>query len=322
MGKGRRRPPKAFPGKYFENLKRLVMDRYCSNCSACVAACPVRGISITSYSSPPYFPGWEEDCTDCGFCVRVCPRWDYKPLSGIGLYFEIMAVKSKRFKGQDGGAVTEILASAMERGIIDSALVVRRDEKWKPEAFIATNVEEVIEASGTKYSHAFPLSALKAGGYEKIAIVGTPCVASAARKLQREVGKFSKKIAMVVSLFCMENFYYPKLVEFLEKKGVNLESVEKMDIKKGKFYAYPDVSFPVKELDEIVPEGCRVCQDFTGVESDVSVGSVGSPDGYSTVIIRSESLLDLIKSADVEIEKANVKAVEKLAEFKVKMHSG
>jgi coenzyme F420 hydrogenase subunit beta len=41
--------------------------------------------------------------------------------------------------------------------------------------------------------------------------------------------------------------------------------------------------------------------------ADISVGSVGSPDGYSTVIIRSkkgEELFGLLK--DLEMERANV----------------
>ncbi|MFQ6118857.1 MAG: Coenzyme F420 hydrogenase/dehydrogenase, beta subunit C-terminal domain, partial [Methanosarcinales archaeon] len=33
---------------------------------------------------------------------------------------------------------------------------------------------------------------------------------------------------------------------------------------------------------------CKVCQDFSAVESDVSVGSVGSKEGFSSVIVRKE----------------------------------
>ncbi len=324
MGKGRRKPPKKIPGKYFENLKRVVMDNYCCNCAACVAACPVKGISVTSYSSPPYFPGWEDNCTDCGFCVRACPRWDYVPLSGTGSYVEALAVKSNRFDGQDGGAVTEILVSAMEKGIVDFALVVAGDENWKPSPLLTGNVEEVVLSSKTKYSHAYPLSALKGlkgASSERIAVVGTPCVVSAVRKLQAEMGKFARKIKLVIGLFCMENFYYPELMKFLKEKGVDISSVEKMDIKKGKFILRPSgTSFPVKELDGIVPPGCRVCQDFTSVQSDISVGSVGSPDGFSTVLIRNAEYLDLVKSLNAEFGEVNLDIVEKLANFKVRIH--
>ena len=73
-------------------------------------------------------------------CVIACPRWNYSPLSGIGKYIEILAAKSNRFRGQDGGVVTEILASAMEMGIIDSAIVVSRNEKWEPVVLHAKSV--------------------------------------------------------------------------------------------------------------------------------------------------------------------------------------
>ncbi len=322
MGKGKK-PPKLLPGTYFENLKKVVMEKVCSGCSACVAACP-RGLRVVGYDSTPDFPEWVEDCIDCGFCVRVCPRWSYKPQSGLGSYVSAFSMKSRRFKGQDGAAVTEIIVSAMEAGIIDAAVVVGRDESWKPYAMLAKTPDEVVNCSGTKYSIAYPLSVLKGlkgRGDKKIAVVGTPCVVSGVRKLQLEMGKFAKKIALVVGLFCMENFFYPELAEFLKNRGVEISSVEKMDIKKGKFIVYPSgVSFPVKELDEIVPSGCKVCQDFTAIESDVSVGSVGSPDGYSIVLLRNPALKDFFDSLDAEFGDANVDVVKKLADFKVKIH--
>ncbi len=324
MGKGKK-PPKTFPGTYFENLKKVVMEKICSNCSACVAACP-KGLRVVDISKTPDFPEWADDCSDCGFCVRACPRWNYSPLSGVGSFVRALAMKSRRFDGQDGAMVTEILVSAMEAGLIDRALVVGRDENWRPVAYIANSEDEIVRASGTKYSHAYPLSALKGlrgKGGERIAVVGTPCVVSGIRNLQREFGKFARKVTLVVGLFCMENFYYPDLSGFLREKGVDIGSVEKMDIKKGKFMVYPqNVSFPVKELDEIVPPGCKVCQDFTAVESDISVGSVGSPDGYSTVIVRNPALNSLIDSmTDVEVGEVKLEVVEKLANFKVKIHS-
>jgi len=35
-------------------------------------------------------------------------------------------------------------------------------------------------------------------------------------------------------------------------------------------------------------EGCKICADFTGLFSDISVGYIGSPAGKSTVIIRTD----------------------------------
>ncbi|RZN15711.1 MAG: hypothetical protein EF812_01635 [Methanosarcinales archaeon] len=64
-----------------------------------------------------------------------------------------------------------------------------------------------------------------------------------------------------------------------------------------------------EELDKYTRAGCGVCPDFTSVYADISVGSEGSPQGWSTVIARTEQgkqlyqmLLDkeLIESAEVD----------------------
>lgn len=225
--------------------------------------------------------------------------------------------------------VTEILASAMEMGLIDRAVVVGRDENWKPVILQATSVEELKEAAGTKYSFVSVMpelrKAIKSGN---VAIVGTPCMVSGARNLQSNLLKYRKNLKLVVGLFCMENFYYDQLAEALKSKGVDdLTKVEKMDIKKGKFIVKigeEEISFGVKELDDIVPSGCKVCQDFVAVESDVSVGSVGSPDGFSSVIVRTEvakKIVDYIKEKGyVEFSEANVEVIKKLINYKKKIH--
>jgi len=318
-----KKPPKTMKDvKYFGNLKAEVIDKkICSRCLTCVASCPVKGIT-----NQLEFPDWEEKCRDCGFCVIACPRWNYSPLSGIGKYIEILAAKSNRFQGQDGGMVTEILASAMEMGIIDSAIVVGRNENWEPVVLHAKSVEDLEKAAGTKYSFADVMPELrKVKG--KVAIVGTPCMVSGARNLQK-LPKYRDKIKLIVGLFCMENFYYDQLAEALKSKGVDdLTKVEKMDIKKGKFIVKmgeEKISFGVKELDGIVPSGCKVCQDFVAVESDVSVGSVGSPNGFSSVIVRTDvakKIVDYIKEKGyAEFSEANVEVIKKLINYKKKIH--
>jgi len=319
----KKKPPKIIDAKYFGNLKVGVIDKeICSHCSTCVAACPAKGIQPTRVID---FPNWEEDCTDCGFCIRVCPRWEYKPLKGIGDYIEVFAAKSSRFSGQDGGMVTEVLASAMEMGIIDSAVVTGKDDEWRPEAFVAKSVEELSKASGTKYSYSNVMPTLRKAGKASIGLVGTPCIVSGARKLQENMAKYKKNIKLVIGLFCTENFHYDDLRKFLESKSVDVSAVEKMDIVKGKFIVKPqDISFPVKEMDEIVPSGCKVCQDFAAIQSDISIGCVGAKDGYSAVIVRTETgkqVIDYIREkGHAEFDSANIKVIEKLVNFKIKIH--
>ena len=95
----------------------------------------------------------------------------------------------------------------------------------------------------------------------------------------------------MIGLFCFEAFNSAKLKEELKTRlGIDLDRVEKTQVRQGKFTAIVEdreVSCRVKDLDGASEVACRFCDDFTSRLADVSVGSVGSKPGYSTVIVRS-----------------------------------
>ncbi|KAF5413618.1 MAG: F(420)H(2) dehydrogenase subunit F [Candidatus Methanophagaceae archaeon] len=289
---------------YFENLKSVVIDtEICSRCLTCAAVCPG---GITVVGDKVDFPDYETKCLDCGACVRVCPRFVYEPLSGMGPSTAFIAGRSKRFAGQDGAMVTELIVSAMEMGIIDRGLFAGRNENWETEMFHVRDPEQlaITTLSGTKYTFADVLPELKkAVKFTKngVGVVGTPCIVSGVRKLQQEYPIFREKVKLVVGLFCTENFHYSAISQYLRDKGVDFSKLVKTDITMGKFIATMtdnEVKFKVKALEEILPSGCNVCCDFTAVEADVSVGSVGSVPGFSTISVRepiAQKILDYIK---------------------------
>jgi coenzyme F420 hydrogenase subunit beta len=280
---------------FFENLKAAVIDaKTCSRCLTCVSICP-SGL-IVNEEDIVDFPHFDEKCLDCGACVRVCPRYDYQPKSGLGTYLEFTAGKSKRFKGQDGAMATEFLMSAMDMGLIDRGLFVDRDEVWRTSVFHVRTPDQLhpLPLSGTKYTFADVIPELKKAVLltkKGVGVVGTPCMISGIRKLQEEFPVFREKVKLVIGLFCTENFHYEEIAKYLKDKGVDFTKLVRTDITKGKFIAKmtdAEVKFKVAEFEEILPSGCRVCTDFTAVESDVSVGSVGSAVGFSTIVIRTE----------------------------------
>ena len=44
---------------------------------------------------------------------------------------------------------------------------------------------------------------------------------------------------------------------------------------------------PITEVKNFVLKHCLVCEDFTSELADISIGSDGSPEGWSTVIVRT-----------------------------------
>src|SRR4030043_382689 len=104
-----------------------------------------------------------------------------------------------------GGIVTQLLVYALEKGIIDGALVVRmkKDKPLEPEPFIARSREEIISASKSKYCPVAANVVLKAILSEKgrVAVVGLPCHINGIRKAESALPELKKKIVLHVGLF-------------------------------------------------------------------------------------------------------------------------
>ena len=54
---------------------------------------------------------------------------------------------------------------------------------------------------------------------------------------------------------------------------------------------------PLTELEDTTRPGCSVCTDFTALKADISAGSVGSPDGYTTLVVRTIVGQHILESA-------------------------
>ncbi|NYT05553.1 MAG: coenzyme F420 hydrogenase subunit beta [Methanomicrobiales archaeon] len=202
---------------------------------------------------------------------------------------------------QDGGIVTQLFAFALDEGIIDGAIVAGPGaEPWLPEPVVATTRAELLAARGTRYTISPNMALIKEAtrsyGLDKVGIVGTPCQIQGLRKAQlyplgmRDV---PDKIALAIGIFCMENFPYQGLETMVEDHcNVKMESAVKMDIGKGKFSVYTErgalAQIPLKLTHKYEQPGCHVCLDYVSNLADVSTGSVGSPDGWSTVFVRTK----------------------------------
>jgi coenzyme F420 hydrogenase subunit beta len=59
---------------------------------------------------------------------------------------------------------------------------------------------------------------------------------------------------------------------------------------------------PIRDFHGAALKGCDECADFMGHAADISVGSVGSADGYSSVLVRSEEGLAAFDSVRDRME--------------------
>lgn len=311
--------------KNFEDLiKDVVKTDLCVSCGTCVAVCPVNVITLNK--GKPELVG---KCIECGLCYSNCPRTEFvepemdqlvfererKENEGLtGIYKAVYQGRTKipdiQGKAQDGGVVSSILNQFIAEGgkaVIVAGLTELKT--WEPKPVIAKSTKDIFDSAGTKYTSSPTLlgvkEAIKDEDLDEIAVVGTACQMRGLSRLTK--GKFRNKkysdaVKLKVGLFCMETFRYDSLMEYLKENDVNPEEVTKFEIKSGRFYAKKGEEIlhqaKLSKVKKLVRPCCHQCNDFTSEYADISVGNVGSPDGWSTIIVRNETGERILKSAE------------------------
>ena len=109
------------------------------------------------------------------------------------------------------------------------------------------------------------------------------------------------KIKLMIGIFCTENFPRDSLRTFIDGKlHSSLAATTKMDIGKGKFWIDTvdgKQGLKIKETHGYEQAGCNICRDLVAKYADVSTGSIGSADGWSTVFPRTEGGNEVFQAA-------------------------
>jgi coenzyme F420 hydrogenase subunit beta len=301
-------------------MNEVVEAGKCVSCGTCVVACPFACLDLIKEK-----PSLVKECKVCGICAQVCPRYQWtmakvenfvfgrerKPEEGFGIHRRIalaQATDDNILKvRQDGGAATALLLFALKTGLIDSAIVAGTDKEkpFYPAPMLATTVEEIVEAAGTKYSCSSNILALPEMLKQKkanVAFVGTPCQIHAVRRMQMAgLKRQTGPLKFLVGLMCSECFTYEGLMEnhIHEKLGIDLADIRKINIK-GRMLVSTDsgiTEIPLAEIKQYARKSCSFCDDFSSELADISVGGLGLDD-WTFTIIRTEKGEQLFSSAE------------------------
>ncbi len=298
------------------DLPELV--KMCTGCSLCWDFCPRGGLRYEALWPPSTVTGDPADggVNESGTVVRADAADNYwkitggPPGDGLGAVMDSYAVRAgaRPDDAQDGGVVSALLVAALAAGDIDGALVTRPsddpDEPWKGVAHLATTAKEIVAAAGSYYNQTMALAELDLSRYDlpakpRIAVVGTPCEIQGIRAMQSRRWPTGAHridaVVLTIALLCTKSFDYQGLMLQLlqEDRGIDLERVSKVDVIRGRMIVeYRDgelaVDEPIKNFHGAALKGCDECADFLGRGADLSVGSVGSMDGWSSVLVRTE----------------------------------
>lgn len=294
-----------------DTLPELV--KMCTGCSLCWDFCPRGGLRYEAIWPPSTSMEGEEEDTSVVRSDAADPYWKITggpPAAGLGAVLDSYAARTgaRPDGAQDGGVVSAVLIAALAAGDIDGAVVTKPspdpDEPWKGVAHLATTAKEIVDAAGSYYNQTMALAALDLSAYDlppkpRIAVVGTPCEIQGIRAMQARPWSTGvhrvEAVVLTIALLCTKSFDYKGLMlELLrDERDIDLDRVGKVDVIHGRMIVeYRDgevaVDEPVKRFHGAALKGCDECADFLGRGADLSVGSVGSLPGWSSVLVRTE----------------------------------
>ncbi len=336
--------------------KEVVEPGICAACYGCVSFCTANELNVLTIKKgkPVYFD--KKNCLEDGICYLICPRTPdldkaletkFQFKEPIGSYVDVRSLRTTDEEIArvccDGGVVTSLLKFLLDTKRIDGAVLSSKEGLWNNKPMIATKFEHLLQCAGsslgqsrsvrdlgdlTTYTRIF--GALKGpdlSDLTKLAVVGTPCQILTIRKMQLLRIVPSHLVCFTIGLFCFENFLMvDEKRKYLEDKlGASLNLIEKINLKEDFIARLKDgrtVHVDLEDLDPIVRSPCLACTDFSNYAADISVGGLGSPDGYTTAVVRNRAAQRLINQAinhgyleEIQ-QKGTIDRVERMAERK------
>ncbi|MBE0515395.1 Coenzyme F420 hydrogenase/dehydrogenase, beta subunit C-terminal domain [Sulfurimonas sp.] len=319
----------------FKNVSFVSDDNMCTGCGVCVAVCPHDVISMLVDEAKGVYQSNVnlETCTDCTICLKSCPplTWSNEPKTQIynemvGDYVAGYATYSNdeyiRRDSASGGFITTLLLYLLEKGLIQGAVVTKRDENnpliSKP--FIATTKEEIINAKGSKYSPVkFDeiLHDIIEGDYENLAVVGLPCHIEGVARAAQKSKKLSKKIKYKISIVCGQAPSFLGYEYIAKKFEIETNKITELKNRGDGWPGYMEIQLDSKNIKVpygskysmgtvlssplFTPLACQMCADAVGFNADVSVSDawlekyMDDKQGVNLILTKNRELDEIIK---------------------------
>jgi len=284
----------------------------CAGCGLCVAACSKETLAWDGGQHPVvrqrtktvgYTQGPLDSCSYCErFCEEACPRLQrWAPMEAMSTL--AATARGPERSGAPNDVIRAILAAGRTGGLLDGAIMLDVDT-WdlRPVARVVSSVEEIARSLGPQYLWAPVFDALNEAvfeyGMENLAVVGSPCAAQAVRKLKASTNPrlrpYQDAIRLTLAVFCT-GIYRPEFIEevLVKRMDVGREQVKRLEVSPDREWMRAVLwdgsvrTISRQEAERYTRSGCGSCDDYLGESADVALGTLGAPEGASTLIVRS-----------------------------------
>lgn len=297
-------------------------------------------------------------CEKCGFCYYNCPevmfdlekaeKDEFGAPAGtvighvLETYMAQATDKEILENAQCGGVATALLKHMLENGLADAAVAVSSTEEqpWKPRPTVIVDPKNLWRTQKTKYTPAASIIGAKSALYEwvryKLAVVATPCQVRGmwtADVSPKGYTRMLQSTEIIIGLFCFGTYQYNDLFrKFLQRiQSIDPSRISKLDLDTQKLRVYVDGNLKIEvhrqQLHRYLRKSCRRCHDFTNRLADISLGGVGTPEKWTTVLVRTKRgrklIRDAINKGDIIAEPLHQDALKKIEEMaKLKLEAG
>lgn len=327
--------------RQINNIQDVVEGQLCTGCGACSYMEP-RRFEMSDALELGRRPFVKNDAAaETGRALKICPgiklEHDYnknnpkirKELqAGWGPVFEVWegyaADDTIRKAGSSGGAATALSLYALEKSGMHGVLHTagRKDIPYLNETVLSETREQLVAATGSRYSPASPCEKLEQvkSAPGKCAFVGKPCDVAAVRNIRRLDPELDEKIGITIGFFCAGTPSTMGTLKLLENNGIpSPRKLTKLRFRgngwPGLWTAdYGDEKGQAQKAELTYADSwgflqkyrqwrCYICPDHTGELADVSVGDPWYREvdpgelGKSLIVARTEEGKEFILAA-------------------------
>lgn len=224
-----------------------------------------------------------------------------------------------REQGGSGGFVTAALLAALERGIVDEVLLVRRIDQFEGVPYLTSDPEEVKACSSPVLAAPLNLSYyIPSKG--KVAVTVKPCDARAIIERAKR-GRFDLENVYMIGLNCGGTMLpVPTMEAVRELYGFDPAEVRGVAIIEGELIIKSESNEHAIPIDEVERKGygrresCKYCNTNIPTMADLACGSWGVPANLKATFVeiltaKGEELFEAAKdTSQIEFECASQEA--------------